>query len=193
MTASGRQVLPDHEAALQALFRRLDGVRPALRPDVVGHRVVHGGGRHWAPELVAPELMASLTQLARIDPEHLPQAIAAIRTVEQAFPGVPQVACFDTGFHQGLPAVARRYALPRDLAEAGVVRYGFHGLSYEYVLQELQRIDEPAAVGRVVIAHVGNGASMVALQKGGSIDTTMAFSPRAAWSWGRVAVTWIRP
>ena len=169
--------LPDHEAALQALFQRLDGVHPALRPDVVGHRVVHGGGRHWAPELVVPELMVSLDQLARIDPEHLPQAIAAIRAVERAYPGVPQVACFDTGFYQGLPVVARRYALPRDLAEAGVVRYGFHGLSYEYVLQELRRIDEPAAGGRVVLAHLGNGASMAALHEGRSIDTTMGFSP----------------
>ena len=173
----GPQDLPDHETALQALFRQLDREHPALRPDVVGHRVVHGGGRHWAPELVVPELMVSLEQLARIDPEHLPQAIAAIRAVEQAYPGVPQVACFDTGFHQGLPAVARRYALPRDLAEAGVVRYGFHGLSYEYVLQELRQIDEPAAGGRVVIAHLGNGASMAALQEGRSIDTTMGFSP----------------
>ena len=177
VVVDGPQDLPDHEAARQALFRQLDGEHPALRPDAVGHRVVHGGGRHWAPELVVPELMVSLDQLARIDPEHLPQAIAAIRAVEQAYPAVPQVACFDTGFHQGLPAVARRYALPHDLAEAGVVRYGFHGLSYEYVLQELRRIDEPAAGGRVVIAHLGNGASMTALHEGRSIDTTMGFSP----------------
>lgn len=169
--------LPDHAAALEALFHRLDREYPALRPDVVGHRVVHGGGRHWAPEVVAPELMVSLDQLTRMDPDHLPQAIAAIRAVEKAYPGLPQVACFDTGFHRGLPPVAWRYALPRDLAEAGVVRYGFHGLSYEYVLQELRRIDGSAAGGRVVIAHLGNGASMVALQEGRSIETTMGFSP----------------
>ena len=176
--------LPDHAAALEALFHRLDREHPALRPEVVGHRVVHGGGCHWAPELVAPELMASLDQLTRIDPDHLPQAIAAIRAVEKAYPDVPQVACFDTGFHRGLPPVARRYALPRDLAEAGVVRYGFHGLSYEYVLEELRRIDGSAAGGRVVIAHLGNGASLVALQEGRSIDTTMGFSPTGGLAMG---------
>ena len=127
---------------------------PGSRLQSVDAEGRHGGRRHWAPELVAPDLPVSLARLARIDPEQLPRAIAAIRAVEQACPGVPHVACFDTGFRRGLPAVARGYTLPRDLAEAGAVRYGLHGLSYECVFQELRPIDEPAAVGCVVLAHL---------------------------------------
>ena len=149
IVVDGLEDLPDHEAALQALFQRLDEERPTRRP----------------------------------------KAIAAIRAAERAYPGVRQVACFDTGFHHGLPAVARRYALPRDLAEAGVVRYGFHGLSYEYVLREIRRIDGPAADARVVIAHLGNGrAWRHSAGAGASIPRWVSRRP-AVWSWGRGAVT----
>lgn len=171
------QRLPDHEAALRALLGWLEHEHPSLRPDVVGHRVVHGGGRYWKPELVTPELVATLETLVPIDPDHMPQALGGVRAVAKAYPGVRQVACFDTGFHSGLPAVARRYALPNDLAESGIVRYGFHGLSYEYVMQELRMLEGAAAEGRVVVAHLGNGASMAAIRGGRSIDTTMGFSP----------------
>ena len=112
-----------------------------------------------------------------IDPTHLPQAIAAIEAVGRAYPAVPQVACFDTAFHGRMPRVAKLYALPSQLAEEGVIRYGFHGLSYEYVMEELRRLDPKAAAGRIIVAHLGNGASMAAVLGGVGVDTTMGFTP----------------
>jgi acetate kinase len=170
--------LSDHAAALDALLRRLRdrGLdRDALA--AVGHRIVHGGDRYREPQRVAPELVADLRALVPIDPNHLPQAIAAIEAVGRVYPAVPQVVCFDTAFHSRMPRVARLYALPRDLVEGGVVRYGFHGLSYEYVMGELRRIDREAYGGRVVVAHLGNGASMAAVKEGVGVDTTMGFTP----------------
>jgi acetate kinase len=170
--------LPDHAAALDALLSRLRD-RGLDRDDLaaVGHRIVHGGDRHREPQRVAPEVIADLRALVPIDPNHLPQAIVAIEAVGRAYPAVPQVACFDTAFHSRMPRVARLYALPRRLAEGGVVRYGFHGLSYEYVMGELRRVDRAAADGRVVVAHLGNGASMAAVRGGVGVDTTMGFTP----------------
>jgi acetate kinase len=171
--------LPNHTAALDALLSRLRD-RGLDRDDLlaaVGHRIVHGGDRHREPQRVAPEVVADLRALVPIDPNHLPQAIAAIEAVGRDYPAVPQVACFDTAFHSRMPSVARLYALPRDLAEGGVVRYGFHGLSYEYVMSELRRLEPEAAAGRVVVAHLGNGASMVAVRGGVGVDTTMGFTP----------------
>src|SRR5215216_331647 len=172
-----RDDLPDHAAALDALLSRLRD-RGLGRDDLaaVGHRIVHGGDRHREPQRVAPELVANLRALVPIDPNHLPQAIAAIEVVGRAYPAVPQVVCFDTAFHSRMPRVARLYALPRDLAEGGVVRYGFHGLSYEYVVGELRRLDRGAYDGRVVVAHLGNGASMAAVRGGVGVDTTMGFT-----------------
>ena len=170
--------LPDHAAALDALLSRLRD-RGLDQDDLtaVGHRIVHGGDRYREPQRVAPEVIADLRALVPIDPNHLPQAIAAIEAVGRAYPAVPQVVCFDTAFHSRMPRVARLYALPRDLAEGGVVRYGFHGLSYEYVMEELRRLDPEACDGRVVVAHLGNGASMAAVWGGVGVDTTMGFSP----------------
>src|ERR671933_745917 len=169
--------LPDHATALDAL---LDGLRDRGldRDDLaaVGHRIVHGGDRYREPQRVAPEVLADLRALVPIDPNHLPQAIAAIEAVARAYPTVPQVVCFDTSFHSRMPRVARLYALPRALAEEGVVRYGFHGLSYEYVVGELRRVDREEADGRLVVAHLGNGASMAAVQGGVGVDTTMGFT-----------------
>jgi acetate kinase len=170
--------LPDHAAALDALLSRLrdrglDGDELAA----VGHRIVHGGDRHREPQRVTPEVVADLRALVSIDPNHLPQAIAAIEAVGRTYPAVPQVVCFDTAFHSRMPRVARLYALPRDLAEGGVLRYGFHGLSYEYVVGELRRVDRAAYDGRVVVAHLGNGASMAAVRGGVGVDTTMGFTP----------------
>jgi acetate kinase len=122
-------------------------------------------------------VVATIRQLILIDPTHLPQAIAAIKAVGAAFPTVPQVACFDTAFHRQMPRVAQTYALPHEYAEQGLVRYGFHGLSYEYIMGELARIDPTAARGKVIIAHLGNGASMVAVREGRSVETTMGFTP----------------
>jgi len=168
---------PDHEAALEALIdwlRRRDG-KGAL--DAVGHRVVHGGARYRAPHRVTPELVATLRTLIPLAPDHLPQALATIEAVSRAFPTLPQVACFDTAFHRAMPPVAQLYALPRELREAGVLRYGFHGLSYEYVMQALRALDPTAAEGRVIVAHLGNGASMAAVRGGHSVETTMGFTP----------------
>jgi acetate kinase len=143
----------------------------------VGHRIVHGGHRHREPQRVTPEVVADLRALVPIDPNHLPHAIAAIEAVGRAYPAVPQVVCFDTAFHSRMPRVARLYALPRQLAQEGIVRYGFHGLSYEYVMEELRRLDPEAFDARVVVAHLGSGASMAAVRGGVGVDTTMGFTP----------------
>jgi acetate kinase len=173
-----RDDLPDHAAALDALLgrlrdRKLDGDDLAA----VGHRIVHGGIRHREPQRVVPRVVADLRAMVPIDPNHLPQAIAAIEAVGRTYPAVPQVACFDTAFHSWMPRVARLYPLPGQLAEEGIIRYGFHGLSYEYVMVELRRLEPEAAAGRVVVAHLGNGASMTAVRDGVGIDTTMGFTP----------------
>jgi acetate kinase len=171
--------LADHEAAFAALFAALGGDGRIDGLDAVGHRIVHGGPRWSAPTLVTPAVTAALAELIPIDPDHAPQALAGIRAVERVRPDVPQVACFDTAFHRTMPAVARTYALPRRLADAGIVRYGFHGLSYEYVHGALRQLDGALADARVVIAHLGSGASVAALRGGRSVDTSMGFSPTA--------------
>ena len=173
-----RDDLPDHAAALDALMSRLrDWGLDRDNLAAAGHRVVHGGDRHREPQRVAPGVVADLRALVPIDPNHLPQAIAAIEAVGRAYPAVPQVACFDTAFHRRMPRVARLYALPSRLAKEGIIRYGFHGLSYEYVIEELRRLEPEAAAGRVVVAHLGNGASMAAVRDGVGVDTTMGFTP----------------
>jgi len=169
--------LPDHAAALHAFLDWLQGRGDGASPDAVGHRVVHGGSRYSEPQLIDDGVVAALRDLIPIDPDHMPQAIEAIEATRRVYPAVPQVACFDTAFHRHMPRVARQYALPRELEQAGVIRYGFHGLSYEYVMGELQRLDPAAAGGRVVIAHQGHGACMAAVRAGRGIDTTMGFTP----------------
>jgi len=167
---------PDHAGALAALFAwmRTQG-DDAL--DAVGHRVVHGGPHYREPQVVSEAMLDALRDLVPIDPDHLPQAIALIEAVTKAHPGLPQVACFDTAFHRHMPAVAQAYPLPPEYAAAGVMRYGFHGLSYEYIVGALGAADATTACGRVVIAHLGNGASMAAVRGGVGIETTMGFSP----------------
>jgi len=172
-----QQDLPDHDAALRTLLAWLQRQDTDLALDAVGHRVVHGGSQYREPQLITPELVAALQELIAVDPDHLPQAVSAIQAVSHAYPGVPQVACFDTAFHRHMPWVAQAYALPRALMDAGVVRYGFHGLSYEYIMAELHGEDRVAANGRVIIAHLGNGASMAAVRKGVCVETTMGFTP----------------
>src|SRR5215207_8568350 len=170
-----RDDLPDHAAALNALLDRLrDRGLDRVALAAVGHRIVHGEGRYREPQRVAPEVVADLRALVPIDPNHLPQAIEG---VGRAYPAVPQVVCFDTAFHSRMPRVARLYALPSRLAEEGIIRYGFHGLSYEYVMEELRRLEPEAFDGRVVVAHLGNGASMAAVRGGVGVDTTMGFTP----------------
>jgi acetate kinase len=169
--------LPDHEAALHALFVWLRGRQGDGEVRAVGHRIVHGGPRFQAPQRVGPELIDELRRLAPFDPMHLPAQIRAVEVVARRQPDLPQVACFDTAFHRTLSEAARLFALPRRFAERGVYRYGFHGLSYEYIVEELPRADSTARRDRVLIAHLGNGASMAAVLRGVSVDTTMGFTP----------------
>ena len=142
----------------------------------VGHRVVHGGAEHVAPERVTPALLAALDGLTPLDPLHMPHNIAPMRAVAAARPSLPQVACFDTAFHHTLPPVAQRLALPRAVSALGVRRYGFHGLSYEYIASRLPVVSPGLAAGRVIVAHLGAGASLCALMAGRSIETTTGFS-----------------
>ncbi len=142
-----------------------------------GHRVVHGM-MHAKPERITPALLEELRQIMPSDPEHLPLEIELIEAISQRNPGLPQVACFDTAFHQTMPRVARLLPIPRRYEARGVQRYGFHGLSYAYTMEELARLGEPAATeGRVILAHLGSGASMAAVRDGRSIDTSMGFTP----------------
>jgi acetate kinase len=173
--ATGRTVRDEHGRfgdARAALSAALDGSE-RLRPDAIGHRVVHGGPAHDAPELVTRELLSELRTLVPLAPLHMPAALAGIEAASMLFPGLPQVVCFDTAFHRALPAVARRLPLPRALAARGIQRYGFHGLSYEYVVATLG----DATRGRAIIAHLGNGASLAAVRDGRPVDTTMGFTP----------------
>ena len=146
-------------------------------PGAVGHRIVHGGWQFTAPVRVDDDVLAGIEALVSLAPLHQPHNLAGVRAARSAFPGVPQVACFDTAFHAAQPELNRRFALPQSLFDAGVRRYGFHGLSYESILAQLLSRDPVRARGRVVIAHLGNGASMCALHEGRSVATTMSFSP----------------
>jgi acetate kinase len=163
---------PDHAAAVAAMFEAAaQGGFP--HPVAVGHRVVHGGPDHSSPERVEAPLLAELRRLVAFAPLHLPSAIQGIEAVTARFPGLPQVACFDTAFHRRMPELAQRFPLPHDLWDEGIRRYGFHGLSYEYIVASLGT----AAQGRLMIAHLGNGASLAAVYNGRPLDTSMGFTP----------------
>ena len=142
----------------------------------VGHRVVHGGMRHAEPVVVDAALLAELRRLEPLAPLHQPHNLAPIAAMLERAPGLPQVACFDTAFHRTIPEIAQMFGLPHAMHEAGIRRYGFHGLSYEYVASVLPDLDARAAAGRTVVMHLGNGASLCALQGGRSIATTMGFT-----------------
>ena len=142
----------------------------------VGHRVVHGGSRFDKPTVLDPQILAELHQLVPLAPLHQPYNLAAIEAAIERLPGVPQVVCFDTSFHRGQPEVAELIPLPRDLREAGLQRYGFHGLSYEYIASVLPDVAPEIANGRVIVAHLGSGASLCALKNRKSIDSTLGFT-----------------
>jgi len=144
--------------------------------EMVGHRVVHGM-KHTQPELVTQELLEELHRISPCDPAHLPGEIALIETFRGQYPDLPQVACFDTAFHRTMPRVAKLLPIPWRYEAMGVERYGFHGISYAYLMEELKSLDPPAATGRVILAHLGNGASLAAVLHGKSIDTSMGFTP----------------
>jgi acetate kinase len=169
--------LDDHETAARGFLEWLELHRPEAAPNAVGHRIVHGGRTHRAPHVLTADLLTDLQKLVPIDPDHLPQALAVIQVTNERYPGIPQVACFDTAFHRAMPRLAQIYPRPQALAEGGVIRYGFHGLSCEFIVQALRAIDAREAQGRIIIAHLGNGASITAVREGVSMDTTMGFTP----------------
>jgi acetate kinase len=162
----------NHAAAAHQVMGDLQRAGGEL-PSAIGHRFVHGGPDLSAPARIDDAVLAAVRAVVPLAPLHLPPEIAVVEAIAKAWPRVPQVACFDTAFHRTLAEVAWRYALPADVAGRDLRRYGFHGLSYEYVVSEVGA----AALGRAVIAHLGNGASMAAVREGRSVDTTMGFSP----------------
>ena len=182
--AAGKPLAPrrlaaaDHSRAVSFLLDWLEAQPVFASIQAVGHRVVHGM-KHSQPERVTPKLLAQLYRITPYDPDHLPREIGLIEAFLQRHPKLPQVACFDTAFHRTMPQVARLLPIPRRYAAKGVERYGFHGLSYAYLMEELGRLDLKAAKGRVILAHLGNGASLAAVRHGKSIDTSMGFTPTA--------------
>lgn len=166
----------DPASAINYVLAALAEYLPSDGPRAVGHRVVHGGPNYANPMRVTPELLAELHDFTALAPLHQPHNLVGIAAAQAAFPDAVQVACFDTAFHRAHPWVADTFALPRMYYEKGVRRYGFHGLSYEYVTHHLQTTAPELAAGRVVVAHLGSGASMCAIRKGQSIGSTMGFS-----------------
>jgi acetate kinase len=172
---------PDHKAALDTA---LDWIAEEQRsPEAfaaVGHRIVHGGPKYREPQRITVQMIADLRNLGPFDPEHLPEEILLTEEIQRRFPDVPQAACFDTAFHQNMPRVAQMLPIPRRYEKQGVRRYGFHGLSYAFLMQELARVSGPEVVkGRIILAHLGSGASLAAVHEGKSIDTSMGFTPTA--------------
>jgi acetate kinase len=169
----------DHGGAVEGLIGWLRQRLGGRSVSAIGHRVVHGGLRAHDHAIVTPGLLDQLRQATPLDPAHLPREIALIESFAKAFDGVPQVACFDTVFFRDLPAVARTLPIPKRYTDAGVRRFGFHGISYTYLMRQLGRIAPAAAGGRVILAHLGSGASMAAVVGGKPVDTTMSFTPTA--------------
>jgi acetate kinase len=174
--SSGRREGSDPRDATAALGAWLREQHPARQLVAVGHRVVHGGRAFALPVRVDAAVVAALEALVPLAPLHQPQSLAMLRAVSEMLPGIPQVACFDTAFHRTQPALAQAFALPRRFTEEGVHRYGFHGLSYEHVASVLPALEPRLETARVVVAHLGNGASLCALRSGHSVATTMGFS-----------------
>jgi acetate kinase len=171
---------PDHTVAVKVL---IDWIEERIGRDAltaVGHRVVHGGAKYSKPQRITTEMVDELRQLSPFDPEHLPEEILLTEAFHRRFPKLPQVACFDTAFHHDMPRVAQLLPIPRRYEAKGVRRYGFHGLSYAFLMGELARLaGTETAHGRVILAHLGNGASLAAVRDGKSVDTSMSFTPTA--------------
>lgn len=176
--------LEGHGSALQRLFSWLKEA-PGRKPAAIGHRVVHGGRRYRNPVLIDLPITEELVNLISFAPEHLPHEVLAIEACMGHFPDLNQVACFDTSFHRAMPEAAQVFSLPYGLYEGGVLRYGFHGLSYEYIMGELSRTAGGVSGKKVIIAHLGNGCSMAAVKDGKPVDTTMGFTPAGGLVMGR--------
>jgi len=171
---------PDHTAAVNLLMDWLEESMGRGSLGAVGHRVVHGGPKYSQPQRITAAMVEELHHLSPFDPEHLPEEILLTEAFHRRFPDLPQVACFDTAFHHDLPRVARLLPIPRRYEAQGVRRYGFHGLSYAFLMGELARLaGAEAAQGRVILAHLGNGASLAAVRDGKPVDTSMSFTPTA--------------
>jgi acetate kinase len=170
----------NHTVAVGALMNWIEERVGVDGLTAVGHRVVHGGPRYSKPQRITPEMVEELRRLVPFDPDHLPEEILLTEAFHRRFPDLPQVACFDTAFHHDLPRVAQQLPIPRRYEAQGVRRYGFHGLSYEFLIGELARLaGAEAAQGRVILAHLGNGASLAAVRDGKPVDTSMSFTPTA--------------
>ena len=175
-----RQTLkaPDHVACIEPLMACIKDRLTDNPLAAIGHRVVHGGPGYRAPQRMTSEVTQELRRLSPYDPEHLPAEIQLIEAFGSRYPHLPQVACFDTAFHRDMPYVARLLPIPRRFYKLGLRRYGFHGLSYAFLMRELSRVGKPGdANGRTILAHLGNGASMAAVKDGKAVDTTMSFTP----------------
>ncbi len=171
---------PDHTVAVGNLMDWIEERSSREALTAVGHRVVHGGPKYSNPQRITPEMIEELHQISPFDPEHLPEEILLTEAFHHRFPDLPQVACFDTAFHHDLPQVARLLPIPRRYEAQGVRRYGFHGLSYSFLMGELSRLyGTEAAQGRTILAHIGNGASLSAVHNGKPVDTSMSFTPTA--------------
>lgn len=167
---------PSYDDILAELLHWVDEHLDGYRVTAVGHRVVHGGAQFIEPQCVTPQLFSALEQLIPLAPLHQPHNLSPIRSIGLTHPALAQVVCFDTAFHHTMPKVAKRIALPQEYESQGVRRYGFHGLSYEYIAGQLRAVAPEVALKKVIVAHLGNGASLCALQNGQSVDTTMGFS-----------------
>jgi len=171
---------PDLTVAVEILMDWIEGRGDHEVLAAVGHRVVHGGPKYSEPQRITAEMIAELRRLSPFDPEHLPEEILLTEAFQRRFPDMKQVACFDTAFHHDLPRVSQLLSIPRRYEAQGIRRYGFHGLSYQFLMEELARLGDPAATkGRVILAHLGNGASLAAVRDGKSVDTSMGFTPTA--------------
>ena len=170
----------DHAAAVDTLMDWIEQCEQSKTLTGVGHRIVNGGPNYYKPQRLSSGMMEELRQLAPFDPDHLPEEISLTQAFHRRFPRLPQVACFDTAFHHDMPRVAQMLPIPRRYEAQGVRRYGFHGLSYAFLMEELARLGDPAAkTGRVILGHLGNGASLAAVRDGKSVDTSMSFTPNA--------------
>jgi acetate kinase len=174
----------NHEQAANNLIDWLEKQKHFDSVKAIGHRIVHGM-KHTQPELISDDLLSELKKISAFDPEHLPEEIKLIEIFRKRYPSLKQVACFDTSFHTSMPTVAKLLSIPRRFYEKGIQRYGFHGLSFAYLLEELKRVaGDDTAKGNIILAHLGNGASLAAVKDGKSIDTSMGFTPTSGLPMG---------
>lgn len=167
----------DHDQAANHLIEWLEKQQGFTSVSAIGHRIVHGM-KHTQPELVTDDLLNELKKISAFDPDHLPEEIKLIEVFKKRYPAIKQIACFDTSFHTSMPIVAKLLSVPRRYYERGIQRYGFHGLSYGYLMEELKRMDEKeTAKDKIILAHLGSGASLAAVKDGKSMDTSMGFTP----------------